>query len=359
MFSPTLRKMRVNDARRQIEMFERSVARASQLASLEVVTKFAASNVAISYDLDWDLEEGALEDTWEGYESSLTDSDTEMKSSDGQGSADRPPRVDRLPDENDPADRRSDINSLLWLLTASNIEPDHVYRNTSRTEASDSDVSMADSEDIEQRTIDMAEVQREPDTQSGRLESAQTPEMSTSVNPPEPGVNIATIGAPLATDNELSAKRFPPGIHIEHVENVERIEGTEYGEDVGSLDMAQLEGSSQSAMPRPKDVEQQVLSPSTEKKPARITLEFLESIWDHCNILKDFCEWVDAHECNRTNLRKMLREPLNRSRSRHRKRTSLPYPPYGRSRSPLGVTMTTEWDEQDPKPAYSAERVKW
>ncbi|KAG7048055.1 hypothetical protein JMJ77_0013705 [Colletotrichum scovillei] len=359
MFSSTLRAMRVRDARKQAEMFENAFERAVELASPEVITEFAASNLEVSYDFDWDLEEGAEENMEFWDDPPVHDSENGSKSGKGKEPEERIPFVYQPPHENDPADQRSDINTLLWLLAATDLGSDRNKRNTSRTEpSSSSDVFLGDAEDLEQRDTEMADMPAEPETQSGKLEGISVPETSTSGNPLEPQADIPMSDALSTTSQGDAGKKFPPGVYIEHVENVESDRGLEREEDDGSLEAAQLEGSSESAMAH-NDDQQQVECPSMEKRPSAISVEFLEGIWHHYHELQEFCEWEEAHEWNRKNLRKMLREPLNNSRARHRHRSPMPYPRYGRSRSPLGVTVMTEGVEEDKQSAYAAENMKW
>ncbi|KAK1525723.1 uncharacterized protein CCOS01_08141 [Colletotrichum costaricense] len=359
MFSSTLRAMRVRDARKQAKMFENAFERAMELASPEVITEFAASNLEVSYDSDWDLEEGAEENMEFWDDPPVRESENGSKSGKGKEPEERLPFVYQPPHENDPADQRSDINTLLWLLAATDVESDQSRRNTPRTEpSSSSDVSMGDAEDLEQRDTEMADIQAEPGTQSCKREGISVTEKLTLGNPLEAEADIPMNDALSATSQGDSGKRFPPGVYIEHVENVENDGGLERKEDDGSLEAAQLESSSESAMAQ-NDDQQQVECPSMEKRPSAISVEFLEGIWHHYHELQEFCEWEEAHEWNRKNLRKMLREPLNDSRARHRQRSPMPYPRYGRSRSPLGVTVMTEGVEEDRQSAYAAENMKW
>ncbi|KAK7442865.1 hypothetical protein CaCOL14_011084 [Colletotrichum acutatum] len=359
MFSSTLRAMRVRDARKQAEMFENAFERAVELASPEVITEFAASNLEVSYDFDWDLEEGVEENMEFWDESPVQDSENGSKSGKGKEPEERIPFVYQPPDENDPADQRSDMNTLLWLLAATDIGSNQVNRNTPKTEpSSSSDVSMGDAEDLEQRDTEMADMPAELGAQSCKREGTSVTETSASGNPLEAEADIPMNDALSATGQGDPGKKFPPGVYIEHVENVESEGGLERKEDDGSLEAAQLEGSSESAMTH-KDDQQQVEYSSMEKRPSAISVEFLEGIWHHYHELQEFCEWEEAHEWNRENLRKMLRQPLDNSRARHRQRSPMPYPRYGRSRSPLGVTVMTEGMEEDKQSAYAAGNMKW
>ncbi|KAK1675018.1 hypothetical protein BDP55DRAFT_745390 [Colletotrichum godetiae] len=353
MFSSTLRTMRVRDARRQAKIFERAFEGALERASLDVVTEFAASNLEVSYDSDWDLAEGVEDDM--GFWDDSSDQGSERGSKTGKGKEveERIPFIYQPPDENDPADHRSDMNTLLWLFAATNIGTDQDNSKTPKTEPSNSDTSMDDAEDLEQRDVEMEDVLGEPETKARKLEGISTPETATSGTPFEPEAHIQMGGILLATEQGNSGKKFSPGVHVEHVENVKSIiEGVPRREDDGSLEAAQLEGSSESAMPR-KDDQKQV------KKPSPISVGFLEGTWYQFRELQEFCEWEDAHEWNRTHLRKMLREPFRQSRTRHRQRSRMPYPQYGRSRSPLGVSVMTDGPVEDTESAYAAENVKW
>lgn len=351
--------MRVRDARKQAKMFENAFERAVELASPEVITEFAASNLEVSYDPDWDLEEGAEENMEFWDDPSVHESENGSKKGKEKEPEERLPFVYQPPDENDPADRRSDMNTLLWLLAATEIGSDQNNRTTPRTgPSSSSDVSMGDAEDLRQRDTEMVDSSADPETQSCKLEGTSVPETSTSGNPFQPEAEIPMSDTPPTTGQDNVGKKFAPGVYIEHVENVGSGEDMERGEVDGSLEAAQLEGSCESAMAH-KDNQQQVECPSVEKRPSAISVEFLEGIWHHYHELQEFCEWEEGHEWNRKNLRKMLREPLNKSRSRHRQRSPMPYPRYGRSRSPLGVTVMTEGVEEDKQSAYAAENMKW